>query len=338
LGDCDGDVANGCETDVTIDAKHCGGCGHDCQGGACTTGSCQPTELVRAAGIIRLELDATHVYWSTGYTLGAEAEHGVYRCPRNGGDPEVLHTSLEAWPEGLRVRGANCYWAESGTVWTRPIDASAPAATIGAYPVRIGDLAVGDEHLYLSTAPVGGTEAWEFEVARVPLQGGSFEPLAKVYQAKAENLLIRGQRLYWLQQPFVGSPLIMTMPFASGGPEVAVDARADAMALDDADLYWLGSSTPSAAFADAVWTVPLSGGTPFALVTDRYHGVAIAIGGGSVYWTEEGTPLSTLMKIEADGGPPIELAHFSAGLFTSIVADEMTIYWSTIDGVMKLAR
>jgi hypothetical protein len=47
-GNCDGDAANGCETDTQVSATHCGACGNACQAGAnataqCSNGRCSDT-------------------------------------------------------------------------------------------------------------------------------------------------------------------------------------------------------------------------------------------------------------------------------------------------------
>lgn len=40
--DCDGNTANGCETNTDSDAAHCGACGHNCGGTrACVAGACR---------------------------------------------------------------------------------------------------------------------------------------------------------------------------------------------------------------------------------------------------------------------------------------------------------
>ena len=39
-GDCDGEVANGCETDLLSDASNCGKCAHGCQYPPCASGTC----------------------------------------------------------------------------------------------------------------------------------------------------------------------------------------------------------------------------------------------------------------------------------------------------------
>jgi hypothetical protein len=51
--------------DTSFNPRHCGSCFHDCLGGACVSGTCQPLELVTEEGAIEgILLDATHVYWS----------------------------------------------------------------------------------------------------------------------------------------------------------------------------------------------------------------------------------------------------------------------------------
>ena len=47
------------------DPSNCGACGHDCLGGLCTSGQCQPVALVPAQpGPFGLTLTADRVYWS----------------------------------------------------------------------------------------------------------------------------------------------------------------------------------------------------------------------------------------------------------------------------------
>jgi hypothetical protein len=41
FGDCDGNVANGCESNLTNSAAHCGACGTGCVAGLCVAGACE---------------------------------------------------------------------------------------------------------------------------------------------------------------------------------------------------------------------------------------------------------------------------------------------------------
>src|SRR5437764_9527129 len=40
-----GDAPASCSADVHVDPRNCGSCGHDCHGGACAAGVCQPVTL-----------------------------------------------------------------------------------------------------------------------------------------------------------------------------------------------------------------------------------------------------------------------------------------------------
>ncbi len=51
--------------DIGTDSHNCGACGHDCAGGACSAGICQP--VVLAAGLTRpgsMAIDDANVYWT----------------------------------------------------------------------------------------------------------------------------------------------------------------------------------------------------------------------------------------------------------------------------------
>jgi hypothetical protein len=50
FANCDNDPATGCEVDLSNDGKNCGKCGHDCLGGACSSGTCQPVVLASNQG------------------------------------------------------------------------------------------------------------------------------------------------------------------------------------------------------------------------------------------------------------------------------------------------
>lgn len=65
-GTTDGsDADSGCDA-VASNPKHCGTCGHDCQGGTCSGGVCQP--VVLASGQDHpdsIAVDAASIYWTT---------------------------------------------------------------------------------------------------------------------------------------------------------------------------------------------------------------------------------------------------------------------------------
>ena len=72
-GNCDGDPATGCETDIMNDSAHCGGCGQACSDGkVCFNGVCElPCE---AGGPCRVFITATVSTGNLGGVAGADEE------------------------------------------------------------------------------------------------------------------------------------------------------------------------------------------------------------------------------------------------------------------------
>lgn len=62
--------------DVAKDGAHCGRCGHDCGGGTCVAGVCQPVVVVDSLDHPAFDVDATQVYFGKGANLLA--------CPKSG--------------------------------------------------------------------------------------------------------------------------------------------------------------------------------------------------------------------------------------------------------------
>ena len=71
--------------EVATNPKHCGACFHDCLGGQCVAGMCQPVELASdESGPFAIAVDATHVYWNN------RATGDLWRVPIAGGAKERL--------------------------------------------------------------------------------------------------------------------------------------------------------------------------------------------------------------------------------------------------------
>jgi hypothetical protein len=97
---------------VTLDddPKHCGRCGHDCLGGECTEGKCQPYEIAYGQHLPqKLAVDATHVYWID-HTDGVGS---VRRVAKRGGTVQILATD-QGYPGGLVVSDGKLYWNAYG--------------------------------------------------------------------------------------------------------------------------------------------------------------------------------------------------------------------------------
>ena len=97
-----------CENvDTMTSAQHCGRCDHDCLGGACAAGECQPVVLATATRDIPwLVLDTTRVIWGTGVPeIGAPGE--IFACPKVEGCPVTGAKALACLSEGRQKGGVS---------------------------------------------------------------------------------------------------------------------------------------------------------------------------------------------------------------------------------------
>lgn len=94
---------SGCDASAT-DPRNCGRCGHDCVGGACTNGVCQPW-VVSTAPASDLQSDDTNVYW----VLGAQPGN-VSKCARTGCDAGTPLVSSIDGPGKIAIDNTNTYF------------------------------------------------------------------------------------------------------------------------------------------------------------------------------------------------------------------------------------
>jgi hypothetical protein len=135
FGDCKTPVPpaadDGCETNLTLPTS-CGACGHDCQGGACVGGQCQPVSL--AQGVLypyMIVADAKYVYWLDKGTQPDTTGRTLRRVSVAGGGTTLIGTDGRASP-GMAVDGTNLYWgvysvatdgeAANGLIYVTPED------------------------------------------------------------------------------------------------------------------------------------------------------------------------------------------------------------------------
>ncbi len=192
LADCDGNGS--CETSTSTEPKHCGACGHDCGGGTCQNGRCQPQTIApNVDAPIGLAVNSSGVFW-----IRASAAE---KCSKSGciGAPTVLATSsTQKDVLGRRQIFANetmVYWlGDSPSTGTDIYIYACDVGGCGMVPTQIGDYTgvgqlVGNSTSLFWYDSTGGLK-------RVPLAGGTPEYLSSVYRAESfgfavdENTLV----------------------------------------------------------------------------------------------------------------------------------------------------
>jgi hypothetical protein len=299
--------------DILTDPSNCGACGHDCLGGACSAGACQPVVLV--AGLEQpywMALDDANVYWTEPLT------GRIMRVAKAGGAPTVVADGLPS-PGEITFNGGNVYWTDSvaGTVNKLDLSGGSPVAlasgllaplslavdgadvyfwTNGDHTLRrlagspvvvasgltVLDMALGTGSLYCST--IDGS------ILRFPSDGGNAEILA-----------------------------VSQVTYPDSGLS---DYSAWGIAVDMTNVYWVDRANWSGLDTARVLSAPVDGGTSTLLCAGCGGAIYITADPSGIYWTD--SAMGNIMTLR--GGRPAILASAQVGP-QPIATDDENVYW-----------
>lgn len=108
--DADADAGGGCG-DLQTDPHSCGTCGHDCLGGACSLGACQPYVLADLGtnDLRALALGATDVFWTNATTNQLQT---TKKTSVNGAAETVVTIAPHTFADEISCAGAHVYFGE----------------------------------------------------------------------------------------------------------------------------------------------------------------------------------------------------------------------------------
>jgi hypothetical protein len=324
-----------CVTDLKTSAQSCGRCGHDCEGGACKNGVCQPFTLVTMTGLAGLAADAAHVY----FTAAPEkvTNSGVYAVPVAGGKVVTLVTGQDN-AGAVVVDSSHVYWTNAGmyavgngSVVRARLDGS-EVTTLATSQKVPTDLVLGTSEVYWTNhggGSLGHTASDGSGGARAQLIGTTGTPA---------QLVLVSNRIYWTDDAnncigFVSlatlSPtqLICSQTFPSG-----IVAAGSVLYWTDRGLGDAGSVVSYATGVDSGASLTLaSGGSPQYLAVDPQN----------VYWT---AGAGNVLEQALDGGARVTLAseQIVPGAIVAWPpgADAKALYWIDLgkSELMKLVR
>jgi hypothetical protein len=318
-----------CVGDLKTDRANCGRCGHDCLGGDCTDGVCQPVTLVQNEPQLgAIAVDGDTAYWVANYAIHKCAVAGC------GGVPTAVGT-VTASATRIVVRGPHLAWATGGVLQAGDVF-TCPIAGCGGAPTKLGSgsgsgnpnsLAADTTNVYWSNTASTNGEIVKCAWGGAPTTFASARP----YPA---GLVDDGTNLYWIEETsnnyrIAGCPT----DTCAGGPKVMVsDSGISNLASNGTNLVWQGNNgistctLPACAMATSLSaSVPATSG-------------AMTLGSAYVYWVD-GSGIVQECALAGCGGNPTPLASGQSAVY-GITSDALAVYWTSFSSgrVMKVAK
>lgn len=321
-------ASNAC-VDLTSDGKNCGACGHDCLGGTCGGGQCQPMMIAQYLGqpsVISVGTEAVYVTTDSGYVGRAKKDGSDLETLARPGFASSAYYGTSVFEDGervflVRMLGANLQLSHC---LTSGCDDTSKA--IGnPYTQFFAVDNVSHKIVWVDYSP---SQIWSASTVGVvsgePIVGGTLASGAS------------GSRLLYAQGGvFFSDGSIERLPI-NGGSIITVAAGPSQLTL-------LGANGSSLYVYDgsAVGFVPLPNGTgraPTPLVTTKLNpgfDGRFAVDDSSAYWVDQGIKTCRLSDCPSSA---LSLSLPSDDPVADIAIDDEAVYWvvKTYDPVIGL--
>jgi hypothetical protein len=325
-----------CTADTKTDPHNCGSCGHDCIGGACMSGECQPLVISSSYTPVELAVQTatSTLYWTSGMT------NTLYSCtlpacstPGNnaGGCQDTL---------GIAVDDANYYFTCFMGMQVYPCPNAGCGGPLPSppYPTGVTVDSVGIYWLIQQGAPPMATGMHTGQVMSAPKDGGMPMPL-RMNQNFPSSIAVESGKLYWTE---MAGGLVSSCTVAMGCSDYAQilggQKNPDQIAVD-ASYFFVTDNGMNATSGDgSVVRAKLDGTMATTLAGARVFPRGIAVDATYVYWVDFGVAAAdgTVNRVPIAGGAVEPLAT-GQGQPIGIAVDDTAIYW-TNNGTGQIVR
>jgi hypothetical protein len=279
-----------CAADASFvsDQRNCGTCGHDCLGGKCVAGACQPFTLASGLnGPYAIASDGALLY------VSLYEDKRIVSCPVTGCTTATQVTTTLDGPSTIAVLNGMLYWSlyTNGDLYTCTLPTCTDAHRI--HTSEVGGADPGAIHG--TTLFIPSFHAPNNVVSCDLPQCATYH---EVYRGtEPDGVAVNDTSIFIgefgagtiLQCPSTGCPTTPTT-FASGqgGPT--------GIALDGRRLYWANNKSGSG----AIMTCPLGGcgaSGPTTLVPNEEHALGVVVDDKRIVWTTWQTNTGTVRAI-----------------------------------------
>jgi hypothetical protein len=322
--ECDGECAN-----LDEDASHCGACGHDCLGGVCNTGVCEPVELATGKGrLFMVHVDQNHIYYGgDGVDVG--------RIDKDGSNDTILAPAgmdlqQREWCYTSAFTGTHVVW---GNDWVQP---GVRGCIVPDCAGGVQTLEPGMNMYTMSFDSMNGKLYWNQgnDIVEAAWPNGMMTTFTTTVAPR--DIVSDGDFVYWISRVGADDYHVRKRPVGGGNvTELAIN-RMDAYSLAVAPTKVLWEDTN--AIVEAALPNGIGGADPavFAPVTGIRQ---IVVDSSHVYWTSQQDNVGTVGRCPIDGcdGPPEIMAQIPEPW--GITFDPVAIYFVTEDGaIYKVAK
>jgi len=339
------------------DSKNCGACGHDCLGGACMMGQCQPVLITNNSNLVApfsmtqtsSDLVFTNLRGGAcatpcnsarigkGLTMGSAtilADYVQYSAPLDG-QPYAITQDGTNFFVGIHANGAtNGKWF--GGLDKCPLMSGCPSKTIGVPGVVSLAIDTDGMSVFYGIRYDDVTFTTHYELQRAALDYSSPMMLATLADDVA-GVVVSGNDLFYSDGSKGIYRCTKTMCMGNIGLHLnAVDIPAFGLAVNQTDVFFVGSAS--------IERVSKSGGGDAQIKNMLNVPFGIAVDSGYVYFTDIGNTQNPadgkVVRCPLTGcTPQTEVTLATGDNPRPIVTDNVAIYWGARTGkIFRLAK
>ena len=328
-------LSDGAPCDTQSDTHNCGACGHDCLGGQCMAGVCQPVVLWPGDSggggqPYDLAQDDAYLYWTD------ISNHTVLRTSKTtGATIDLVPSSFTSlFPRGISVDDAGAvYWGDMSEIWrcAKTGCTSDPVDVVSTGLDGVYSLAVDDVALYWSENSTEILSAHKFGTGESPsvLWEGD---------ASANAVATDGTRVY-----FTADDGLLRGMLVDGGAGFSIGTAGSAaslgVTLNGGVVYWT-IEDPAHGQVMGASTTDLS---PYGIAAQQQYPTWVASDGTSVFWLTFSGVDSTINGCAIETCNPTALATSPSP--HALAVDDVAIYWTDTEAlgpangaIFKLAK
>jgi hypothetical protein len=324
--DCDGNEANGCETDVLTSGGHCGACKHSCLGAPCVGGACQAVDLaIDAKEPLGLAVMGTDVFW-------VDTKPSALRRVGKEGAGGYTYGYTFVRPNGIVAdKDANrIYVADFSGNAVVSCDAIGTECTKLAEVPSPAFVTFNATHLFV-TAWGDGT------VRRIDKLSHEVVTLAD-NQGNPQGIGMGSASVFWTNGATEIRKKLADNTGEIAGVNGAPLPKPTNLRLDGTDVFYTGAGDGGVGTGE-VGRCLKAGGSCVALASAQGMPWDLSVDAKNVYWTNYGT--GQVMRVERDNpGTPVVMWVAASSKPWGIDMDAESIYWSCqgTGKIMKLAK